>query len=66
MEAELERGEHTQVTTTVEEFCKAFVHLIHIEIGEPLKRDIDVKTDRETDQRSCLYTLNRECKIQYG
>lgn len=43
MEAELERGEHTQVTTTVEEFCKAFVHLINIELGEPLERDTDVE-----------------------
>jgi hypothetical protein len=43
MEQELEQGSYTQVISTVNEFCKTFVHLINIELGEPLERDTDVE-----------------------
>lgn len=42
MQVGLEHGAPTQVTVTVEEFCRAFVHLLHIELGEPLNRETDV------------------------
>ena len=42
MESHLERGDFTQVTEHVEEFCKAYVHLLNIELGEPLEEDTDV------------------------
>lgn len=42
METELKHRAPTQVIATVEEFCEAFVHLLHIELGEPLNRGTDV------------------------
>lgn len=42
MESCLERGEYSQVTDHVEAFCQAYVHLLHIESGEPLERDPNV------------------------
>ena len=42
MESHLERGDFTQVTEQVEDFCKAYVHLLNIELGEPLEEDTDV------------------------
>lgn len=41
MESHLERGEFTQVTEQVDEFCKAYVHLLNVELGEPLEEDTD-------------------------
>lgn len=42
MESHLERGEFTQVTEQIEPFCKAYVHLLNIELGKPLEKDTDV------------------------
>lgn len=42
MEDCLERGEYTQVTNHVDAFSQAFVHLLHIELGQPLERDPNV------------------------
>lgn len=42
MESHLERGEFTQATEQVEAFCKAYVHLLNIELGEPLEKDTDI------------------------
>ena len=42
MESHLERGNFTHATEQVERFCKAYVHLLNIELGEPLEKDTDV------------------------
>jgi len=42
MESHLERGEFIQVTEQIEPFCKAYVHLLNIELGKPLEKDTDV------------------------
>jgi hypothetical protein len=43
MESHLERGEYTRATEQVETFCKVYVHVLNIELGEPLERDTDVQ-----------------------
>ncbi|WP_152422440.1 hypothetical protein [Halorubrum californiense] len=43
LETHLERGEYTQATDQVETFCQAYVHILNIELGEPLERDTDVR-----------------------
>lgn len=42
MESHLERGEFTQATEQIDAFCKAYVHLLNIELGEPLEKDTDI------------------------
>lgn len=42
MESCLERGDFTQVTEQIGPFCKAYVHLLNIELGKPLEKDTDV------------------------
>ena len=43
METHLQRGEYTQATDQVETFCQVYVHVLNIELGEPLERDTDVR-----------------------
>lgn len=42
MESCLEAGQYSQVTGHVEAFCQAYVHVLHIELGEPLEREPSV------------------------
>lgn len=56
MESHLERGEFTQVTGQVDDFCKAYVHLLNIELREPLEDDTDVDAFVQKSRRDEIET----------
>jgi len=63
METHLQRGEYTQATDQVETFCQVYVHVLNIELGEPLEQDTDVR-EFVTKSRNDIIANDAPVRVQ--